>query len=103
MKKEVFIAGVIAFIGILIVLAALGIAPPDPILIGGYMFSGVGVALLLYAILSKDNKFYLAWGFVFLLLGLGVIFREKINPLIFLGVLLVILAIIGVVPIKRRS
>jgi len=102
-KKEIFVGGVIAFIGILIILAALGIAPPDPLLIGGYMFSGVGVALLLYALLSKDIKFHLAWGFVFLLLGLGLVFRKEINPLIFLGVLLVVLAIIGAMPIKRRS
>jgi len=102
-KREIFVAGVVAFIGVLIILAALGIAPPDPLLIGGYAFSGVGVALLLYALLSKDIKFYLAWGFGFLMIGLALVFRKEINPLIFLGALLVILAIVGAVPIKRKS
>jgi len=103
LKKELFIAGVVAFIGIVIILAALGVAPPDPLLISGYICSGIGVALLSYALFSESVKFYLAWGSVFLLLGLSLVFRKEINPLVFLGVLLIALAAIGVAPIRKKS
>ncbi|RLE76755.1 MAG: hypothetical protein DRJ56_03660 [Thermoprotei archaeon] len=102
MKKEVFIAAVVVFIGVVIILAALGVAPPDPLLIAGFIFTGIGIALLVYAALSSSVKFYLAWGAISSALGLALVLREQVSPLVFLGALLIALAVIGAAPIGRR-
>jgi len=102
-RKDIFIAAVVAFIGVIIIIMALGYLPPDPLLGLGYIFMGIGISLVIYAIMSESVKFYSIWGSITIILGLSIIFRKEINPLIFLGVLLIVLAIISVLVPSHKS
>jgi len=70
--------------------------------IPAWLFGPVGVYTLVYSFIAgKDSTYYLVWGTVMFAVAIVSAFYNVVNPFIVLGILLIVIAIIGLVAYMR--
>lgn len=69
-----------------------------------WVFVPLGIFTCLYAVIARREFFYyLIWGVIMLLAGLMVVTSTFIAPMTLIGVLLIVLAVIGIVAFWRKK
>jgi hypothetical protein len=94
--------GALAILAVSIGLAAIlyGAIPFDLYYIPAWIFGPLGAYTVAYATISKDPTYYLVWGTVMLAVAAVSAFYT-VSIFIVLGVLLIVLAVIGILAYWR--
>ncbi|MDW8084455.1 MAG: hypothetical protein RMI49_04580 [Candidatus Caldarchaeum sp.] len=88
--------------GVLLVLTGTGAVAFDLLQGIAVLLSVFGGYTIVYAVFSKDRVYHLVWGALSTAVGIGLLTTPLVNPLITLGLLLIILALLGVFAIRRK-
>lgn len=98
------LAVLIASLGFAAVVYSVNIIPFDYLHILAWIFSPLGVYTLFYALFSrKDPIYYLVWGIIMTCVGVTSATYAVVPPLLVLGILLIIMAVIGIAAYKRSK
>ena len=85
-------------IGIALIVYGAGLIELDILNIPSWIFGPFGAYTLIYGMLSqKDPLYYSVWGTVMLGIAFTSAFYKLINPVIILGVLIIIIVILGLI------
>lgn len=110
MKSKRFSYGVGALVTFIISLgtAAIiygsGIIAFDPIGLIAWVLSLLGAYTIIYALRMREDTFYYAsWGLIMFAIGLASALYRVMSPLIIFGLLLIVLAIIGLIAYWRKK
>ncbi|MEM2108408.1 MAG: hypothetical protein QXL10_03890 [Candidatus Bathyarchaeia archaeon] len=69
-----------------------------------WIFGPIGAYTLAYAVIAgNDATYYLAWGSIMLAVALISALYTLVNPLVIVGVLAVIIALIGILAYQRSK
>jgi len=69
-----------------------------------WIFGPLGVYTLTYAVIaSKDSTYYLVWGSIMFAIALISAFYTAVNPIVIIGVLAVVIAIMGILAYQRSK
>jgi hypothetical protein len=69
-----------------------------------WIFGPLGIYTLAYSLIArKDSTYYLVWGSVMFAVAIIFAFYNVVNPVVILGVLAVVIAIIGIVAYQRSK
>lgn len=91
------LAILIASIGVAVVVYSLGLLVFNLYEIPAWIFGPWGLYTVIYAFVTgRDFTYYLTWGTIILAFGLVSALYYVVNPFVILGILLIVLAIIGV-------
>lgn len=95
---------VVIFIGLAAVIYGLSILPFDFLNFPAWVFCPLGVYTLIYALIAhKHHFYYLVWGSVTFAVGVISAFYKVVNPVVILGILLIMIAVIGIISRWRRK
>lgn len=95
---------VVIFIGLAAVVYGLGILPFDFLNFPAWILCPLGVYTLIYALTSRKNHFYyLVWGSTTFAAGVISVFYKVVNPVVILGILLIMIAVISIISHRRRK
>jgi len=85
-------------IGIALIVYGGGFVEFDVVNALSWIFGPLGTYTLVYGVLShKDSVFYSIWGVIMLGVAVSSAFYRLINPLVVLGILVIIVVILGLV------
>ncbi|MEM1552133.1 MAG: hypothetical protein QXH03_05660 [Candidatus Bathyarchaeia archaeon] len=74
----------------------------DPLNLPAWIFGPLGVYTLFYSFFSrKDPIYYLVWGIIMTCVGVVSATYAVVSPLLVLGILLIIMAVIGIAAYKK--
>ena len=91
------LAILIVSIGVAVVVYSLGLLVFNLYEIPAWVFGPWGLYTVVYAFVTgRDFTYYLTWGTIILAFGLVSALYYVVNPFVILGILLIVLAIIGV-------
>ncbi len=91
-------------IGIMVIVYGLGLLPFNPIHILGWLFGPLGAYTVIYAIATKrDPLYYIIWGTILLAIAMMSTLYELVNPLVILGVTILILVVAALLSRKREK
>lgn len=69
-----------------------------------WIFGPLGVYTLVYAVISsKDSTYYLVWGSIMFAIALISALYTAVNPIVIIGVLAVVIAIMGILAYQRSK
>lgn len=109
-ERKSFEYGVGALVVLVISLGVAAVAYAGNILkfdvynVLAWVFGPLGVYTLIYsAIAGKELTYYLVWGTVMFAVGIVSAFYNVVNPFIILGILLIVIAVIGLVAYMRSK
>ncbi len=92
------------FIGLAAVVYGLSILPFDFLNFPAWILCPLGVYTLIYALIARKNHFYyLVWGSIAFAIGVISAFYKVVNAVVILGVLLIMIAVIGIISRGRRK
>ncbi|MCS7115167.1 MAG: hypothetical protein RMJ15_06505 [Nitrososphaerota archaeon] len=95
---------IVASIGFAAVIYGLNLIPFNFFNLPAWVFCPLGVYTLFYSLFAHMDPFYYAvWGAVMLALGVVSASYTMINPLLVLGILLIIIAATGIAAYKRNK
>ena len=94
------LAVIVISIGIAAILYGTGTIPFDPYYLPAWIFGPLGVYTLLYSAVSKDPTYYLVWGTIMVAVAAVPVFYT-ISIFVILGILVIVLAVIGIVAYWR--
>lgn len=98
------LAVLVVSIGIAAVVYGVNMIPFNVFNFPTWIFCPLGVYTLIYALVArKDSVYYLVWGSVMLVVGVVSASYNVISPFVVLGILLIIIAVIGMVAHWRRK
>lgn len=73
-----------------------GLLAFDPLNLIALVISPLGVYTLIYALRAqRDRLYYLSWGLIMLIVGLSLALHKLVNVIVFFGLLLILLASLG--------
>lgn len=106
-KKFGYGEGALATLAIAIGTAAIiygtGILTFDPINLIAWILIPVGAYTIIYALKpSKNPLYYASWGLIMVAIGLTSALYKIVNPIIIFGILLIVLATLGLVAYLKR-
>lgn len=85
----------VIFLGIAAVLYGMNVLPFDIFNLPAWVFCPLGVYSLIYALtLKRGSLYYAVWGLVMLAIGVVSASYSLLNPIVVLGILLIIIAVI---------
>ncbi|MEM2320089.1 MAG: hypothetical protein QXE00_02025 [Candidatus Bathyarchaeia archaeon] len=91
-------------IGFAAVVYGLNLIPFNFLNLPAWVFCPLGAYTLIYALLSRrDPVYYAVWGTVMLAVGLVSASYNVVSPLLVLGILLIIIAVMGIFAYKRSK
>jgi hypothetical protein len=97
---------------LIVIVVSIGVAaivysmflPLDLLNIPAWILGPLGVYTLVYsAVAGQNSTYYLIWGVVLLAVALVFGFYNVVNPVVVLGVLAILIAIIGIVSYQRSK
>jgi hypothetical protein len=98
------LAVLVISLGLAAVIYSVNIIPFDFLNLPAWIFVPLGVYTLFYAFFShKDPVYYLVWGVVMTCVGIVSATYAVVPPLLVLGILLIIIAVIGIAAYKRSK
>jgi len=91
-------------LGVATIIYANNILPFSPLIIIAWILLPLGVFTCLFAVFAGNDRFYyLIYGVLMVIAGLLVVTSSLILPMTLLGLLLIVLAIIGLAAYWRRK
>jgi hypothetical protein len=91
------LAILVASIGVAVVVYGTSLISFNLLSVPAWIFGPWGVYTIVYAFAtSRDFAYYLTWGTIMFVIALASALYAVMNPLVMVGILLIILAIIGV-------
>jgi hypothetical protein len=91
-------------IGFLIVIYGGGIIYFDPFNIPAWIFGPLGIYTIAYSlIIKKDMLYYSIWGIIMFAIAIASAFYNIVNVFIVFGILLIVIAIVGLIAYWRRK
>jgi hypothetical protein len=91
------LAILIASVGVAVIVYSLSVIPFYTYSIPVWIFGPWGLYTIVYAFVTgRDFTYYLTWGTVIFCIALASALYATISPYVILGILLIVLAIIGV-------
>jgi len=98
------LAVLVASLGFAAVIYNINLIPFDYLHILAWIFGPLGVYTLFYAFFSrKDPIYYLVWGIIMTCAGVVSASYALVPPLLVLGILLIMMAVIGIAAYKRNK
>ncbi|MBS7635970.1 hypothetical protein KEJ37_01265 [Candidatus Bathyarchaeota archaeon] len=98
------LAVLVASLGFAAVIYSINIISFEYLNLPAWIFGPLGVYTLLYSFFSpKDPIYYLVWGVIMTCIGVVSATYAVVPPLLILGILLIIIAIIGIAAYKRSK
>jgi len=98
----VALAILIMSIGFAAIIYGANIIPFNVLNIPAWIFCPLGAYTIVYSLAAhKDSTYYLIWGSVMLAIGLISASYNIVNPLLIVGALLIIIAVIGIISHQR--
>ncbi|MEM4417693.1 MAG: hypothetical protein QXD32_06525 [Nitrososphaerota archaeon] len=88
--------------GAILILGGAGAVAVDPLTALGLVLSIFGIYTAVYGAASRGQLYYILWGGITLVIGLGLAASNIVNPFIAAGVALVFLAVLGAYSSMRR-
>jgi len=96
------LAVLVISLGLAAVVYSVNIIAFNPLNLPFWIFGPLGVYTLFYAFFSrKDSIYYLVWGIIMTCVGVVSATYEVVPPLLILGILLIIMAVIGIAAYKK--
>lgn len=96
------LAVLVVSIGVAAVVYSAFLIPFNLLNIPAWIFGPFGLYTIVYAFATgRDSTYYLAWGTIMFAIGLVSALYATVNPIIVFGILLIILAVIGLVAYWR--
>jgi len=90
-------------IGLVAIVYGGAIIPFNPFNLPAWVFGPLGIYTIAYSFLAKkDPLYYLVWGIVMVAVAFASAFYNVINVLVIFGVLMVVLAVIGLLAYWRK-
>lgn len=109
MKSKKFSYGVGALatfvisLGIAAIIYGSGILVFDPIGLIAWVLGLLGAYTIIYSLrMREDTLYYMSWGLIMFAAGLASTFYNIVSPLVIFGLILIVLAIIGLIAYWRR-
>jgi uncharacterized membrane protein HdeD (DUF308 family) len=91
-------------IGFAAVVYGVNVIPFDFFNLPAWIFCPLGVYTLVYALIArKDPIYHLVWGTVMFAVGIVSAFYNIVNAFVVLGILLIVIAVIGIVAYWRSK
>jgi len=98
------LAVLVASLGFAAVVYSVNIIHFDYLQLPAWIFGPLGVYTLIYSFLSrKDPIYYLVWGVIMTCVAIVSATYTVVPPLLVLGILLIIIAVIGIAAYKRSK
>lgn len=98
------LAVLIASLGCAAVVYGLPLLAFNLLNLPAWIFGPVGVYTLTYAVIAnKDSTYYLVWGSIMFAIALISAFYTAVNPIVIIGVLAVVIAIMGILAYQRSK
>ncbi len=92
------LAVIVISMGIAAIVYSLPLIPLDIVNILAWIFGPLGVYTVVYSVAGgKDSTYYLVWGTIMIALGIVAGFYNQVQPVLVLGILIIVLAMIGVI------
>jgi len=89
-------------IGFAAIVYGVQMIPFDLFNLPAWVFGPLGVYTLIYSFVAgKDAIYYLVWGSVMFIVAATSAFYKMVNVIIVFGVLLIVLAVIGLIAYRR--
>jgi hypothetical protein len=93
----------VASIGVAAVVYSL-VLPFNLFNLPAWLFGPLGIYTLAYALIArKDSTYYLVWGSIMFAIALVFALYTVVSPVVILGVLAIVIAIIGIVAYQRSK
>lgn len=90
--------------GVAIVVYVLNMLPFSAIHLLSWIFVPLGIFTCVFAVFAGSDFFYFfVYGFVMLLIGIMTVTFTFIAPLLLIGILLIVLAVIGIIAYWRKK
>lgn len=94
----------VASIGLAAVAYGANIVPFNVFNLPAWIFCPLGVYTLVYSLIThKDSAYYSLWGSVMFAVGVISASYNIISPLVVIGILLIVIAVMGVIAYSKRS
>ncbi|MEM0096084.1 MAG: hypothetical protein QW660_05565 [Candidatus Bathyarchaeia archaeon] len=98
------LAVLVISIGLAAVIYSINIIPFDLLNLPAWIFGPLGVYTLFYAFFNrKDPVYYLVWGAVMTCVGVVSATYAVVPPPLILGILLIVVAVIGIAAYERSK
>ncbi|MEM2047940.1 MAG: hypothetical protein QXZ06_08660 [Candidatus Jordarchaeales archaeon] len=95
---------IVASVGFAAVVYGLNLVSFNILNLPAWVFCPLGAYTLVYSLFAhKEHIYYAVWGFVMLAVGLISASYNIISPLLVLGILLIIIAVIGLIAYMRSK
>lgn len=91
----------VASLGVAAIAYSLPLLTFDFFNIPAWIFGPLGIYTLAYSLIRKDSTYYLVWGSIMFAVAIISAFYNLINPVVILGILAIVIAIIGIVAYQR--
>ena len=89
-------------VGVATIIYSLTLLPFDLLNIPAWIFGPIGVYTLAYSsIAGKESTYYGIWGVVMVAVAVILGFYNIVNPVVILGILAILIAIIGIIAYQR--
>ena len=91
-------------IGLAVVVYGMNMIPLDIFNIPAWLLGPLGVYTIIFSFIAgKESTYYLVWGIVMFTVAAASAFYNVVNPFVILGILLIVIAVIGVVAYWRSK
>ncbi|MCJ7559604.1 hypothetical protein MUO79_03165 [Candidatus Bathyarchaeota archaeon] len=91
-------------VGLAAIVYSVNMIPFDLFNIPAWIFGPFGVYTLAYSFVArKESTYYLVWGTVMFAVAIIFAFYNVVNPVVILGILAIVIAIIGIVAYQRSK
>ncbi|MEM2465914.1 MAG: hypothetical protein QXZ47_01255 [Candidatus Bathyarchaeia archaeon] len=96
------LAVLVASLGFAAVIYSVNIIPFDYLNLPAWIFGPIGIYTLFYSFFSrKDPIYYLVWGIIMTCVGVVSATYAVVPPPLILGILLIMMAVIGIAAYKK--
>lgn len=93
----------LAAAGAVLILSGIGVVTVQPLAAVGIVLAAFGIYTIAYATVSGNQLYYMLWGGVALVVGAGLTIPATINPLIAIGLLLILIAALGAYALAKKK
>ena len=89
-------------VGLAVVIYSMNIIPLDIFNIPAWLLGPLGVYTIIFSFMAgKESTYYLVWGIIMFAIAAASAFYNVVNAFVVLGILLIVIAVIGIVAYWR--
>ncbi|MDH7476843.1 MAG: hypothetical protein QHH17_00470 [Candidatus Bathyarchaeota archaeon] len=91
-------------VGLAVVIYSMNIIPLDIFNIPAWLLGPLGVYTIIFSFMAgKESTYYLVWGIIMFAIAAASAFYNVVNAFVVLGILLIVIAVIGIVAYWRSK